>query len=143
MTQSQLFNCHSAILPYGRGMYSIENIAIFEDVKKFREAVGITIHYIDEGVDTGPIIRSQRIIDPFQFDSIWDLKAYSYLLEFDLYVKTAQEILADSQTIPAGIYPNPELQGPNYRMKDLTLERQRQAEKSYLLMKNNLSKKDY
>ncbi|RQH17845.1 hypothetical protein D5R40_06120 [Okeania hirsuta] len=50
-------------------------------------------------------------------------------------VKTAQEILADSQTIPAGISPNPELQGLNYRIKELTLEKQRQAEKAYLMMK--------
>ncbi|NES91377.1 MULTISPECIES: formyltransferase family protein [Okeania] len=88
MTQSQLFNCHSAILPYGRGMYSVENIAILQDVNKFREVVGVTIHYIDQGVDTGLIIKSQRIIDPFQFDSIWALKAYSYLFEFDLYLTT-------------------------------------------------------
>ena len=86
MTQSQLFNCHTAVLPYARGMYAIENIAILQDINQFRRAAGTTIHYVDSGVDTGAIIKAQRIIDPFQFDSIWDLKAYTYVMEFDLYV---------------------------------------------------------
>ncbi|MDJ0582495.1 formyltransferase family protein [Crocosphaera sp.] len=138
LTNSQVFNCHSAVLPFARGMYAIENIAIQENVSEFKKAAGTTIHYIDEGVDTGKIIRAQRIMNPFQFDSIWDLKAYSYLLGFDLYVKTAQDILADSETIQVGISPNPELLGPNFLIKDFTPEKQRQAEQSYLSMKNSL-----
>jgi phosphoribosylglycinamide formyltransferase-1 len=138
MTQSQLFNCHTAVLPYARGMYAIENIAILQDINQFRRSAGTTIHYVDSGVDTGAIIKAQRIIDPFQFNSIWDLKAYTYVMEFDLYVKTAQEILFDSQTLPAGIYPNPELLGPNFRIKDFTPEKQTQAEQSYLLMKSSI-----
>ena len=53
-------------------------------------------------------------------------------------VKTAQEILVDRQTLPAGIYPNPKLQEPNFRIKDFTPEKQRQAEQSYLLMKSSI-----
>lgn len=136
MTQSQIINIHSAVLPYDRGMYAIENMAIIGDINQFRKAAGITIHYLDNGVDTGNIILAQRIIDPFQFDSIWELKAYSYILEFNLYVKTAQEILFDPQTRPAGICQNPALQGPNFRIKDFTQEKQLQAEQGYLLMKN-------
>ena len=138
LTNSQLFNCHSAVLPFARGMYAIENIAIEQNVTKFKRAAGATIHYIDEGVDTGKIIRSQRITNPFQFDSIWDLKAYSYLLGFDLYVKTAQDILADSEITQVGISPNPELIGQNFLIRNFTPEKQRQAEQSYLSMKYSL-----
>jgi len=138
LTQSQIFNCHSAVLPYARGMYAIENMAIQEDINQFSKAAGSTVHYLDRGVDTGAIIRAQRIINPFQFDSIWHLKAHSYLLGFDLYVKTAQDILADSQTIPVGTVVNPESLGPNFRAKEFTPEKQRQAEKSYLSMKSSV-----
>lgn len=140
MTQSQLFNCHTAVLPYARGMYAIENMAILQNIDQFRKSAGITIHYIDKGVDTGAIIKVQRIIDPFQFESIWDLKAYSYFLESNLYTQTAQEILLDTQTYPAGIFPDPQLQGPNFRTNQFTPEKQVQAEKAYLLMKQNQKK---
>ncbi len=60
------------------------------------------------------------------------------MLGFDLYVKTAQDILANSETIQVGISPNPELLGPNFLIKDFTPEKQIQAEKSYLSMKHSL-----
>lgn len=63
-------------------------------------------------------------MNPFQFDSILHLKAHSYLLGFDLHVKTAQDILADSQTIPVGTVMNPESLGPNFRAKEFTPEKQ-------------------
>lgn len=138
LTDGHLFNCHSAVLPFARGMYAIENIAIKEDIEAFKEAAGTTIHYIDKGIDTGPIIRAQRIQNPFQFRSIWELKAHSFLLGFDLYVKIAQEIVMDSETTPAGVVPNPELLGPNFLRKDFTAERQEQAERAYLSMKSSL-----
>ena len=138
LTDGHLFNCHSAVLPFARGMHAIENIAIQEDIAAFKEAAGTTIHYIDDGIDTGPIIRAQRIQNPFKFRSIWELKAHSFWLGFDLYVKTAQEILMDSETTPAGVVPNPELLGPNFLSKDFTSERQAQAERAYLSMKSSL-----
>ncbi|WP_235006884.1 formyltransferase family protein [Calothrix rhizosoleniae] len=137
LTKSQLFNCHTAVLPYARGMHSIENMAIFKDINKFKQAAGITIHYIDEGVDTGSIIRSERIIDPFRFNSIWELKGYTYMKEFELYVQTAQEILGNNETIPAGVSVDPKLQGPNFIAKNFTPEKKKQAEEAYLIMKNS------
>lgn len=44
-------NCHAGKLPYYRGR-NILNWAIINDEKEF----GITVHYIDEGIDTGDII---------------------------------------------------------------------------------------
>ncbi len=138
ITQSQIFNCHSAVLPYARGMYSIENMAIRGDITEFRQAAGTTVHYLDQGVDTGPIIASRRILDPFKFDSIWALKAYSCMLGFELYTKVANDILTNDQTVPVGIVPNPELKGPNFRTKEFTLEKQKQAEEAYLWMKSSV-----
>ncbi len=79
ITENRLLNVHSAVLPYARGIYSIENIAAIKDADLFRKSAGITIHFIDQGVDTGPIIKAERIIDPFRFSSIWELKGYIFM----------------------------------------------------------------
>ena len=138
LTKSQLFNCHTAVLPYARGLHSIENMVLLKDIHKFKQAAGITIHYIDEGVDTGSIIKAERIIDPFRFNSIWELKGYTYVREFELYVHAAKEILDNNETIPAGISVDPKLLGPNFRAKNFTPEKQKLAEEAYLAMKNSL-----
>lgn len=135
ISKLQIYNVHSAVLPYARGIYSIENIAATEDVQKFRQSVGTTVHYVDSGLDTGPIIRSKRIIDPFRFDSIWTLKGYIYMIGFKLFVDVAKDILNSGGEIPAGVISDPNLKGPNYKRKDFTVQKRKEAEKSYLLMK--------
>jgi methionyl-tRNA formyltransferase len=45
-------NCHAGKLPFYRGR-NILNWALINDEKEF----GITVHYIDDGIDTGDIIR--------------------------------------------------------------------------------------
>ncbi len=82
ITKYQVFNCHTAVLPYARGMYA-------------------------------------------------------YVTEFDLYVKTAQDIFSNNETIPAGVSPDPKLLGPNFRIKNFTPEKQIQTENGYLWMKNS------
>lgn len=46
-----IINCHAGKLPYYRGR-NILNWALINDEKEF----GITVHYVDEGIDTGDII---------------------------------------------------------------------------------------
>ena len=62
-------NCHAGKLPFYRGR-NILNWALINDEKEF----GITVHYIDEGVDTGDIILQRTY-------PISDLDSYSTLLE--------------------------------------------------------------
>jgi len=47
-------NCHAGKLPFYRGR-NILNWALINDEKEF----GITVHYIDEGIDTGDIILQE------------------------------------------------------------------------------------
>ncbi|MBP0017061.1 MAG: hypothetical protein J7647_05810 [Cyanobacteria bacterium SBLK] len=138
LSHSKIFNVHSAVLPYARGVYAIENMATLRDIDKFKQAAGFTIHYIDEGVDMGPIIRAERVIDPFRFNSIWSLKGYIYMAEFDAYIEMAKEILANEGTMPAGIIQNPSLRGPNFLGKNFTSDKRRDAEKSYVEMKSQI-----
>lgn len=49
-------NCHAGALPFYRGR-NVLNWAIINGEKQF----GITVHYIDEGIDTGDIVRQEFI----------------------------------------------------------------------------------
>lgn len=49
-------NCHAGLLPFYRGR-NILNWALINDEKEF----GVTVHYIDEGIDTGDIILQQKM----------------------------------------------------------------------------------
>ena len=69
-------NCHAGKLPFYRGR-NILNWALINDEKKF----GITVHFIDEGIDTGDII-SQKLFP------INDNDDYASLLEI-AYVECA------------------------------------------------------
>ncbi len=135
LTQGRVLNCHSAVLPYARGLYSIENVAALNDIEFFRKAAGVTVHYIDAGIDTGPLLRAERLLDPFQFDSIWELKACLYDMGCRVYVQMAQDISGEHGSIPASIVSDPQLRGPNYLRKHFTPEKKKQAEEGYLLMK--------
>lgn len=47
----KLINCHPGKLPYYRGLCAL-NWALINDEKEF----GVTVHYVDDGIDTGDII---------------------------------------------------------------------------------------
>jgi methionyl-tRNA formyltransferase len=54
-----VINLHPGYLPFNRGQYP--NVWSIVD----RTPAGVTLHYIDEGVDTGDIIAQQRVdVDP-------------------------------------------------------------------------------
>jgi methionyl-tRNA formyltransferase len=50
-----VINCHSGLLPRYRGMDTLE-WALLESQTQLPE-VGLTLHFMDRGVDTGPILR--------------------------------------------------------------------------------------
>ena len=60
-------NCHAGKLPFYRGR-NILNWALINDEKEF----GITVHYVDEGIDTGDIIlqRSYPISDNDNYSTL-------------------------------------------------------------------------
>jgi len=66
-------NCHAGKLPFYRGR-NILNWALINDEKEF----GITVHYIDEGIDTGDIIlqRTYPINDEDNYASLLIISYY-------------------------------------------------------------------
>ena len=51
LTKYKIINCHAGKLPFYRGR-NILNWALINDEDEF----GVTVHYVDEGIDTGDII---------------------------------------------------------------------------------------
>lgn len=63
-----VLNAHLGLLPEIRGMSSPE-WSLLKDVP-----LGITIHYIDEGIDTGHVLRRCELSNPTHSESISDLR---------------------------------------------------------------------
>ena len=68
LTPIGIINCHAGKLPFYRGR-NILNWALINDEKEF----GITVHFVDEGIDTGDIILQKTF-------PISDLDSYKTLL---------------------------------------------------------------
>ena len=54
-----VMNCHTGVLPPYRGMDVVEWTALEKAVQKI--GFGVTLHYMDKGVDTGPILLVHSI----------------------------------------------------------------------------------
>ncbi|MHA3787248.1 methionyl-tRNA formyltransferase [Flavobacterium hauense] len=84
-----VINCHAGKLPFYRGR-NILNWALINDEKEF----GITVHYVDEGIDTGDIIKQE--VYP-----ISDNDDYNSLLEV-AYVECASVLYQSIKEIQGG-----------------------------------------
>ncbi len=82
----RIINLHPAYLPEFPGAHSILD-AFEAGVKE----TGVTVHYVDEGVDTGPIIRQERVpIDPN-----WDLaqlETHVHDKEYELFWQVIKQV---------------------------------------------------
>ena len=85
--RNRMINIHPSLLPkYGGGMNLDVHRAVLEAGEK---ETGMTIHLIDEGVDTGPIVLQKSCpIDPS--DTPETLKDKVQALEKEWYPKVAQ-----------------------------------------------------
>lgn len=55
LSKYKIINCHAGKLPFYRGR-NVLNWVLINDEREF----GITVHYVDEGIDTGDIILQQK-----------------------------------------------------------------------------------
>ncbi|MDB9950654.1 formyltransferase family protein [Candidatus Thioglobus sp.] len=69
MPKYKIINCHAGKLPFYRGR-NILNWVIINDEKEF----GITVHYVDNEIDTGDIKTGDSFIRIVDFNSALDLK---------------------------------------------------------------------
>jgi methionyl-tRNA formyltransferase len=120
MLPSGCINLHPALLPFNRGSYP--NVWSIVD----GTPAGVTLHYIDEGVDTGDII-AQREVAALPSDTGESL--YRKLEEacVDLFQETWPAIRAGNP--PRA--PQPSEGGTTHRMKDVDRIDRIELDKSY------------
>lgn len=85
--KKRIINIHPSLLPKFPGLHGIRE-AFEANVTE----TGVTIHFVDSGVDTGPIIAQEQIkIEPT--DTLKSLEAKIHKVEHELYPKTLARIL--------------------------------------------------
>jgi phosphoribosylglycinamide formyltransferase 1 len=85
---SRILNIHPSLLPKYKGLHAIEQ-AIAHHEKEY----GITIHYVDEGMDTGEIIEQRKFsVEDIDYEVI---KQKISALEQDTYVQVIQKIMEE------------------------------------------------
>ena len=82
-----IVNVHPSLLPKYKGMNAIK-----QAIDDCAEYTGITIHYVDEGMDSGSIIK-QDSIKINEFDTVETLKYRLQTIEHRLYSDTIKSIL--------------------------------------------------
>ncbi|WP_286029010.1 phosphoribosylglycinamide formyltransferase [Ligilactobacillus agilis] len=87
--EGKIINLHPAYLPEYPGLHSIERA--FADKKK---QTGVTVHYIDSGLDSGPIIAQEHVAI-LPTDSLASLEERIHACEHRLYPQVLQTILAN------------------------------------------------
>ncbi len=86
-----IINLHPAYLPEFPGAHSIQN-AFEAGVSQ----TGVTVHYVDEGVDTGPIIRQERVpIDPNW--NLETLEEHVHAMEYDLFWQVIKSVAEEME----------------------------------------------
>ena len=86
-----IINLHPAYLPEFPGAHSIQD-AFEAGVSQ----TGVTVHYVDEGVDTGPIIRQERV----PIDSNWNLETleeHVHAMEYDLFWQVIKSVAEEME----------------------------------------------
>jgi folate-dependent phosphoribosylglycinamide formyltransferase PurN/peptidoglycan/xylan/chitin deacetylase (PgdA/CDA1 family) len=82
-----IINFHYGFLPFYRGSYSTEQALFRDDGGK----VGVTIHYLDSGVDTGPVIARNQV-RPILGESLPKLLARVYSVGIHALVDVVGQI---------------------------------------------------
>lgn len=87
----RIINLHPAYLPEFQGLHAIER-AFDDHLKNGRTQTGVTLHYIDEGLDTGPIIQQKHV--PIKADdTLASLEARIHQTEHQMYPQVLNQII--------------------------------------------------
>ena len=83
----RIMNTHPALLPEFPGAHAIRD-ALAAGVDK----TGVTVHWVDEGVDTGPVI-AQAVVPIEPGDDEPSLRARIQAVEKPLYIRAIHEVI--------------------------------------------------
>ncbi len=87
---NRILNIHPSLLPSFPGLHGIKD-AYEYGVK----VTGVTVHFVDDGVDTGPIIAQEPVM-VLPEDSLESLEEKIHQTEHRLYPKVLRDVLLQS-----------------------------------------------
>lgn len=82
----RMINLHPSLLPALRGLGSIRRA-----LEQGLAQTGCTVHVVDAGLDSGPILR-QRVVPILPGDTLADLEARMHAAEHALLIETLQDL---------------------------------------------------
>ncbi|MBT2217450.1 phosphoribosylglycinamide formyltransferase [Virgibacillus dakarensis] len=91
--RKKIINIHPSLLPAFPGKDAIDQAYVAK-----AKTTGVTIHYVDEGIDTGPII-AQRQVEILPGDTKETLKMRIQRVEHQLYPQVINQILGKQQGV--------------------------------------------
>ncbi len=86
---NRIINLHPSLLPSFRGKDAIE-----QAINYGTKFTGVTVHFVDEGMDTGPIIK-QKVVTIEEHDTIETLTDKIHLVEHKLLLEALNLVLSD------------------------------------------------
>lgn len=89
--ENKIINIHPTLLPKHPGKNGLSRSIESDD-----DSLGITIHYVDEGVDTGPIILQESFLRSND-QTFEQLEEKIHQIEHRLYPKVVVELLGQSE----------------------------------------------
>jgi phosphoribosylglycinamide formyltransferase-1 len=93
--RNRIVNVHPALLPSFPGLD-----AIGQALEAGVEVTGVTVHFVDEGVDTGPVIAQREVAIPADRDRA-RLEAAVHAVEHELYPEAIRMIAGGRVRIEA------------------------------------------
>ena len=84
----KIVNIHPSLLPKYKGLNAIKQAIDNND-----NELGVTIHYVDAGMDTGEIIDQDKITIENLNLPIEEIEAMVHNIEHKLYVTTLQKLM--------------------------------------------------
>lgn len=85
--ENKMINIHPSLLPNFPGLHGIRD-AFEAGVKE----TGVTVHYIDRGVDTGPIIRQEKVLIEKE-DTLATLEQKIHQIEHQIFPEVIANIV--------------------------------------------------
>lgn len=86
--ENKMINIHPSLLPNFPGLHGIRD-AFEAGVKE----TGVTVHYIDRGVDTGPIIRQEKVMIEKE-DTLATLEQKIHQIEHQIFPEVIANIVS-------------------------------------------------
>jgi len=89
--RNRILNIHPSLLPHYKGKHAIQ-----QAVEDGRKLYGVTVHYVNEGMDEGQIIEQVRV--PYEGFDIEELEKMVHETEYELYTRVIQHLIDQEET---------------------------------------------